>query len=238
MKRFVMLFVLFVIMINTAYADEFKLIYSSVPDGACYISAEDLAFLLCQKVSSGDGYIMFGSDWDYYERSNKRVREELYRMVKYERPSGEEIFNALISNNKGKGINGENRHPGIYGIAEDFNRIKSAYTSGDAFVTEAVKHILKTAEDYLDEPTWEYKLGRDSATGRCYNDSTLEKIIGFSSIAWKISGDTRYSERAKKELLNLASFPEMGLTSMLDMGDTSNRRVRATASTVSVRPAY
>lgn len=191
-------------------------------DGASYISAEDIAFLLGQKVSSGDGYIMFGSDWDYYERSNKRVREELYRMVKYERPSGEEIFNALISNNKGKGINGENRHPRIYGTAEDFDRIKSAYTSGDAFVTEAVKYILKTAEDYLDEPVWEYMLGRDSATRRCYNASTLEKIIGFCSIAWKISGDTRYAERAKKELLNLASFPEMGVTSMLDMGDTSN----------------
>lgn len=45
MKRFVMLFVLFVIMINTAYADEFKLIYSSVPDGASCVPADSDFFL-------------------------------------------------------------------------------------------------------------------------------------------------------------------------------------------------
>lgn len=191
-------------------------------DGASYISASDLGTILNQVVSTGDGYIMFGSDWDYYARSHQRVREELYRMVKYERPSGEEIFNTFVSYNKGKGKNGANRHPRIYGTAEDFDRIKNAYKSGDEFVTGAVNYIVKTAEDYLDEPAWEYRLGVEDPRGRCYNVSTLEKVIGFCSLAWKMTDDTRYADRAKSELLHLASFPEMGVTSMLDMGDTSN----------------
>lgn len=55
MKRFVILFVLFVIMINTAYADEFKLIYSSVPDGASCVPADsDFVFEYSHRIDPFD----------------------------------------------------------------------------------------------------------------------------------------------------------------------------------------
>lgn len=55
MKRFLILFVLFVIMINTAYADEFKLIYSSVPDGASCVPADsDFVFEYSHRIDPFD----------------------------------------------------------------------------------------------------------------------------------------------------------------------------------------
>lgn len=196
---------------ETALIHEIKSI-----NGTTYISALDLGALLNYQVNSENGYIMFGPDWDYYKNSNATVRNELVRMVKYQRPDGETMYNALVQNNPNKD------HPRILGRVEDFAKLKALYEGkSDDFANKAFASIIKKADRYCGEDVTKYVtpvLGT-----RQHSNGTMRNMITTLGMAYKITGDKKYAERAVKEIMNVTTvWPELGEKNALDLGDNGD----------------
>lgn len=200
---------------KVAYVDGTEQALSSeikVVDGTTYIYYEDIAALLGREVNQANGYIMFGPDWDYYQKSETAVREELYRMVKYQRPTGDDIYKALIAKNPNKS------HPRVFAHSEDFAKLKNLWTT-DAFAGNALNYLKARAEEFIKAHVTPYKSPATSGS-RMYSERRPHEIINTCGLMYHLTGDTRYAERAKKELMNMITFPELGTISILDLGDT------------------
>jgi len=184
--------------------------------GTTYISVEDLGLLLNQTVNYEDGYIMFGPDWEYYKNTESTVQKELLRMVKYQRPDGETIYNALVQNNPNKD------RPRILGRSEDFARLKTLYENkSDDFLNQAFAYVIKRADKHCTEPVTDYI--PIAAGVRQHSNGTMRKLLTALAMAYKITGDKKYAERGVAEIMNVVEvWPELGEKSVLDVGDNSD----------------
>jgi len=181
--------------------------------GTVYISADDISELLGKEMNTEDGYVMFGADWDYYKEAPTAVREELYRMVKYERPSGQQIYDTLVANNPNKS------HPRLFGNADAFARLNEMWKgeNPDPFMKKALDLLEVRANDYVDDPLYVYKA--PGSGGRNFSSNACARMVYTCALMYKLTGNEEYGQRAKDEIMNFMTWPTLGHNNILDMGD-------------------
>ncbi len=184
-----------------------------VINGTTYINPQDAADIFSAEIHTENGFVMIGSVWDKYTSAEKAVKDELVRMVKYQRPSAEQILNDLLSYNQG------NTHPRLFGRQEDFNKVKSLYNT-DEFIKSAVDKIRADAESMLSTTPKEYKEPvNNSSVPRYQQDGVAKDRVMKLSFMYMLEGNETYAQRAKEEALNIAQWPDWNSWAYLDTAD-------------------
>ncbi len=111
----------------------------------------------------------------------------------------------------------KNVHPRIMATAEDFERIKEMYKT-DARVKEWVDNVLETADKALPTTPNERWFDAGNKQTLTYVHIVLERLTSLS-FAWKVTGDTKYAERAWAEMKSVAELPDWNPQHFLDVGE-------------------
>lgn len=145
-------------------------------------------------------------DWT----NDARVMRKVIGNIIYDRPDGSVIIEKLKDNNP------DNAHPRVLATAENFENIKLSLSSGDEIMIRWMDTVSEEAErQYALSPVVYEK--RD---GRRILDNASEslKIIGYCAFMHQITGEERWSQRAIKEALNVASWQDFNSSHFLDTG--------------------
>ncbi len=88
--------------------------------------------------------------------------------------------------------------------------------AGDAFLASMHRYIIRTSDSILNEPVVKYELIGNQLLKVSRKALTY---IYYLSYSWRMTSDDRYAARAKKELLNVASFKSWNPTHFLDVSE-------------------
>lgn len=165
-------------------------------DGAMYMPATDLAKLLDQTILVDEGLIMLGGVQELYTEAEERVKMEVRNVLKYERPTGQEMYDAILERYP------DNAHPRLHGGADDFARIRKLIQT-DETAKKMYEYIKKNADSYLNAPVTVYPTGSYAKEDEAVQERCTE--LGFM---YQITGEDKYAERAWKEIDAAISFPE------------------------------
>ena len=109
----------------------------------------------------------------------------------------------------------KSEHPRLFLHADQLPRLRSRIEA-DAFLNELYETLLEEAEKTMGQVPVEYKLRGPRLlhqSRKCLNRvSTL-------SLAFLISGDIKFANRAKRELFAAAEFPDWNPTHFLDVAE-------------------
>ena len=109
----------------------------------------------------------------------------------YERPEAAEIAEKVL----------ETGHPRILINADDIERIKN---STDKRISEWRERVLSLADLHLTQATYKYALSNTGSLGNISESLSMMMNLG---LAYQLTGDTRYSDRAYKEAQVLYTVP-------------------------------
>lgn len=104
-------------------------------------------------------------------------------------------------------------HPRLIASKEDFENIKG-YVKTIPFMNEACKDALKKADNALNLPVICHELD----DGRRLSRQALRNVP-YLLIAYIISGDKKYKDRARDEVLSVCRFPDWNPAHDIDVGD-------------------
>ncbi len=105
------------------------------------------------------------------------------------------------------------QHPRVLANNDDFSRIRSLIQT-DPYMSRWYDTVYSYCIDHLERPTAEYTLSNNKLLGVC-------RIAGFRIInmafVYHISGETKFAERAVKEMLAACSFSDWNPYNCLDV---------------------
>lgn len=167
-------------------------------NGSMYMPATDLAKLLGETVLVDEGLVMLGGVQELYLEAEDRVKMEVRNILKYERPTGQEMYDAIIAKYP------NNAHPRLHGNADDFARIRELVKT-DETAKKMYEFIKESADSYLDKPVTQFPA---SGTFSKEDEAVQERCteLGFM---YQMTGDAKYAERAWAEIdaaLNFSSW--------------------------------
>lgn len=102
----------------------------------------------------------------------------------------------------------ENQHPRQFATQADIDRVKKLIQSGDPLMTKAWEHIKKTADENLLKPLISGEL--DDAGLRVKGTHTNAVLLPPLVIAYWISGENKYAQRAFEVFTNMATWSDWG----------------------------
>jgi hypothetical protein len=110
------------------------------------------------------------------------------------------------------------QHPRLYVLDEDLPAIKNA-VENDPLVHDWYEHLQKEARRMLDEPPVEHKL-----IGPRLLDQSRAALRRISTLAalYRLDGDRRKADRARREMLTAAAFPDWNPSHFLDTAEMTN----------------
>ena len=109
---------------------------------------------------------------------------------------------------------GSESHPRMLMTAEDFKNLKS-WMAEDPYVKKIAAELLVQAETYLDAPIQKY----EKPDGLVL-PTTAASRIPVLAMAYRLSGDTRFAERAWTDMETVCRFPDWNPAHFLDIADT------------------
>ena len=109
-------------------------------------------------------------------------------------------------------------HPRLIAFEEDFARVRDM-ARGDADGQRWMRQLRKEAEDLLDKPPAEHKLVGPRLLGQ--SRLVLARVYVLA-LAYRIEGDERFAERARKEMLTAAAFPDWNPSHFLDTAEMTH----------------
>lgn len=137
--------------------------------------------------------------------------DQLNNYLSFERPSAEKIkedFNNTTNNGA--------MHPRILATQDTFDQIKTK-RSQDTDLDQMVTKVLNQAKKLYTEPVLEYKFD-DSMRMLNTAKASLERMELFG-FAWKITGESKWGDRAWLELEALSKFPDFNTSHIIDTGE-------------------
>lgn len=173
-------------------------------DGVAYAPADAFSqkgLLGEDAVSSSRALVAFG-----FDTLSNELESELVNFMHYERPKAEDILAAF----KESGM--ENVHPRILLDQNDFERVKNTINT-DAKAKEMFEKIKIKYRD-LNFPPMTYLL-QDGDRLLPVAEDVLERVLILSFI-YRITGETKYAERAYEEMVAGANFPDWHPKHFLD----------------------
>ncbi|MBQ4527275.1 MAG: discoidin domain-containing protein [Clostridia bacterium] len=178
-----------------------------VIDGSTYILAEDIAALMSEPVYVEDGFVYMCADSKYLLAADDRTKEEVIHRVKYYRPSGDEVYNNLISTHPNKS------HPRIMGTKADFEKLSYLWQN-DEFAKSALDSLKLKADSMI--PTTPIKQAYESGSTRLLQDDVLLKRVEYLSFIYYLTKDEKYAKRAWNEIECLSGYTDFNPQHYLD----------------------
>ena len=111
--------------------------------------------------------------------------------------------------------NPSHRHPRLMADATDFERLKKLAKSNDAYYSKALKGVLRRAEIFLGTPLPQYD---DTSQVRLQTAIRLSEQLITLAFAYRMTEDTRFSDKVRDHLLNYAGFKKWSSGNFLDTG--------------------
>jgi hypothetical protein len=110
------------------------------------------------------------------------------------------------------------QHPRLYVLDEDLPAIRRA-AADDPLVRDWYERLQKEARKMLGEPPVEHRL-----IGRRLLDQSRAALRRISTLAalYRLDGDRRKAERARREMLTAAAFPDWNPSHFLDTAEMTN----------------
>lgn len=105
-------------------------------------------------------------------------------------------------------------HPRLFASAEQFEAIAKA--TSDPLHVEVNQRVIATAEATIKEPLTEYKLVNQQLLAQ--SRAAFQRIV-VCSMAYRLTHDVRFANRAKQEMLNVAGFKDWNPVHFLDVGE-------------------
>lgn len=161
----------------------------------------------------GRGLIVIGDDaqpfYDELDVADEQIKpqdnekfyiEEAIKQIVYERPSGEEVMDQLISNNA--------QHPRILATASDFDRIKLMIEAKEATITKWYADIEKQGEKHLAMalPTDDLPDGRRMIGSRQVGPLVINLGMLYH-LTDNVAKKEQYKERIWEEVYTVSQFP-------------------------------
>ena len=182
----------------------------TVTNGSTYIHADDVAKLLNQEIyTTEDGFVLIG-DSSFYRDADTKIQNEVMHMVKYTRPTGQQMYDALIAKNPSR------NHPRFFGDQSTFDNLKSLRET-DEFVSSCLNAMTQDADEILPLEPCKFVIG-NGTDSRLQNDDVMYKRIQTLAFMYKITGKEAYAQRAWKEMENICKFPNWNPSHYLDTG--------------------
>jgi hypothetical protein len=108
-------------------------------------------------------------------------------------------------------------HPRLIFTVESQQRIEKL-ASEDALLQQSIKTLVKLANQMISQPSIHYKLEGPRLLSK--SRDCLSKVMTLS-LAYRLSGDLRYAQRARVEMLAAAGFPDWNPDHFLDVAEMS-----------------
>lgn len=154
------------------------------------------------------GGMLIISDKPVDEEIAKMDLQELNNFLFYERPSAKRILEDY-NNSDLKGV-----HPRLLATQDDFDRIKGLVTT-DENMKEWYGQLIKRADEYLTQPAAIYEI-RDGVRLWYVCNEVVESVTALA-LAYKLTGDERYAERAWADLESVTDFPNWNPSHHIDV---------------------
>lgn len=135
---------------------------------------------------------------------------DLNEFLFYQRPSQEELLK-IIQNNPLKGV-----HPRLIATKEDFEEVKRKIPT-DEFMTKLYNDLIKEADKLVNDPTAiKYEL-RDGVRLMYVAKELIDKF-SILGIAYHLTGDKKYADRALIDIEAVSTFPDWNPSHRMDAG--------------------
>lgn len=192
---------------NGADTDE---IISKTVNDKMYLSAGTCCTVFNKYLfnDSKNGFIIFSNEesfisWDKnYDLLNSIVEEFIYTDY-----TGEELIAML------KEKNPDHAHPRVMADAGTFERIRELIQT-DEFAAKAFQTVIKEADGYLTQEPSKYEI--PDGIRLLDTSRRVERRVATLSLAYNLTFDEQYAERAWKELYLAAYFPDWNPKHFLD----------------------
>ena len=111
------------------------------------------------------------------------------------------------------------QHPRLIATAEDLDRVK-ALIANDPRAAKIYRKVRRDADQLLDSPdTVEHKIVGPRLLGE--SRKCLDRVYTLATV-YRISGDRRYADRARKEMLTAAAFKDWNPSHFLDTAEMTH----------------
>lgn len=181
-----------------------------------YAKIDELCSAFSYKLSIQDNGLLAYSeknidalfDWT----SNLYEIREMLQSFLFDDVSGEELYSRLTTNNNG------NPHPRLLLDEEKMEEIRKEVSDkdGDKVYKHLASQIKSAATLYLRKKTSQYEI-RDGIR-LLYVSWEASDIIVSCSLAYRLTGDERYAQRAYDEMEAVCAFPDWNPKHYLDVG--------------------
>lgn len=141
---------------------------------------------------------------------NQEEIDLIYRYMQYDRPTGDELYDKLVSGKNYKS------HPRLFVTKEELPNLRSRINNNPSLKKDLLLLIDK-CDTYLEKPPTKYYLVGIRLFSACYE--VKQRLMDLST-AYLITQDKKYADRAWKELENCLNWEDFNLqTHFLDSGE-------------------
>ncbi len=179
----------------------------------CLVPIRVLANWLGKKIYwNSDGvFILCDNAQLFDEDADSELIDKLYRMMTFERPTGQQILNAIQQKYPNYA------HNRLYLTDERLERINRRYQAGDEETVKWVDKYVADAKRYIGQDALDYKI----PDGKRLLDTSraMEGRFIMYAVAYRLSGDTALAEQCWKEMQHIAEYPNWNETHFLDTAE-------------------
>ena len=193
-----------------------KIATKASDNGVAYAKINELCSAFSYNLSIQDNGLVAYSKKDIeplfdWTANLHEIRAMLERFL-FDDVSGEELYTRLTTNNGG------NQHPRLLIDEEKMEMIRSEVDdkNGDKIYKQLAKKIKSAATLYLKSKPSVYEI-RDGIR-LLYVSWEASDVIVACSLAYRITGDERYAQRAYDEMAAVCAFPDWNPKHYLDVG--------------------
>lgn len=187
----------------------------TVKDSILYLPIKSFASDVLKMYTYCDdrGFVLISEEDRKYSNdmgNNKQIIDSIQRYMHFDRPSGEAIYEAF--KNTAYGV-----HPRIIATPQEFEEWKKRIKTVPEY-TEAYKKLIVDCENIMELPPATYNKhdGLRLSTALSTNAGGRIRSLGM---AYQLSGDDKYAERAWQEIENILYWPDWNLDAhFLDSG--------------------
>ena len=165
-----------------------------------YIPAEQMAQLLDAQIFRMEDVIAFSD--------TQLPQGDWMTLLHYSRPKAAQVLQEVKS---------YGARPRILANQDVFDRIERELQQ-DENVKQWYNKLVQTANTYLTQPVTEYKIESNRLLNMCTQVYDRVSTLGF---VYRMTGETKYAQRAWEELEAAAEFPDWHPSHFLDVGEMS-----------------
>lgn len=179
-------------------------------DGRCLLPLRTICEqILGKNVYWNDGLIIVGNQEYPYSQDSEMI-DKTRDFVMFYRPDAAEIQADFEQN-------GKNVHPRIMMSQANIDNVKRYLAAGNAKAQEYYDAVLEAAEAALEAPVCEFVLPDNyRLLGTCQTVLVRMRVLG---LAWLLTGDERYPERAWLDLKAAGNFATWNYQHHLDVAE-------------------